>query len=548
MDDNQNDTHKKIIDKIDKLYDNLSFMDKYGGSVFGFVIITLCVILVHVYYKFRIQWQPIKDDWVNQRCKPHVIPFAGFINKPKDRSILEFTQENFIYCTQDILKYVTGYSVLPIQYLIDILQNVYIEIKNALQYIRVLFNRIRKDTEAAAIKIYGRILNFTIPIQQMVLAIKDTFAKIQGAVVSALFSVLGIYYTLKSALANIVNVLITWLIILIAIVAPMLVFPPTAVFAIPILSVALSVAIPLGIMVSFFTNVLHIYPENPIPDIPSPPSICFDGNTLLHMSDQKYKKMRLIQVGDKLYDGSMVTAKMKFDARHVNMYDLYGVKVSGSHMVKYKNFWLHVRNHPDAKQLHHYYEQCIYCINTTSKTIHVGDICFADWDDLYEKSLHKITNVLAILEKSSNKQNIHTHLDGGFVSDTMISMCDGSKKCISEIEHGDCLLGDIKVLSLVEIEGMHVEKLYTYHLAKDPKHFIVGGPNLIYKNDNNIKTSTLFSNMIDPFLQPYVERNRKEKKIYHLLTDQGFFTMDGVLFYDYNSLVEFFLYDQDKRI
>ena len=27
---------------------------------------------------------PIKADWVNQRCTPGVIPFAGLINPPKD--------------------------------------------------------------------------------------------------------------------------------------------------------------------------------------------------------------------------------------------------------------------------------------------------------------------------------------------------------------------------------------------------------------------------------------------------------------------------------
>jgi len=48
--------------------------------------------------------QPIKDDWKNQRCNPGVIPFAGFINKPDDKSAIDFTSENFVYCTLNIFK------------------------------------------------------------------------------------------------------------------------------------------------------------------------------------------------------------------------------------------------------------------------------------------------------------------------------------------------------------------------------------------------------------------------------------------------------------
>ena len=63
-----------------------------------------------------INVQPIKDDWINQRCKPSVIPFAGLINAPEGTSVTDFTKENFDYCTQNIVKGVTGNAVQPLTF------------------------------------------------------------------------------------------------------------------------------------------------------------------------------------------------------------------------------------------------------------------------------------------------------------------------------------------------------------------------------------------------------------------------------------------------
>ena len=65
--------------------------------------------------------QAIKDDWVNQRCSPAVIPFVGFINKPDNKSVAEFTEENFNYCIQNILINISGVAVQPFTYLINFL-------------------------------------------------------------------------------------------------------------------------------------------------------------------------------------------------------------------------------------------------------------------------------------------------------------------------------------------------------------------------------------------------------------------------------------------
>ena len=85
------------VNKLEDLYGNLTYFDQYGTSVIIFLLLTLIVFLVHSYCFVMINAQPIKDDWVNQRCYPSNIPFAGLINKPDDKTASQFTKENFFF-------------------------------------------------------------------------------------------------------------------------------------------------------------------------------------------------------------------------------------------------------------------------------------------------------------------------------------------------------------------------------------------------------------------------------------------------------------------
>ncbi len=123
----------KSIDMIDSLYNNLSYFDIYGGSVLIFITITCVVIIIATYCQLMINAQSIRDDWVNQRCNPKVMPFAGFINKPDNKTINEFTAENFSYCTQDILNNLTGEVVQPFQFLTNYLLTIF---QGFLDYVR----------------------------------------------------------------------------------------------------------------------------------------------------------------------------------------------------------------------------------------------------------------------------------------------------------------------------------------------------------------------------------------------------------------------------
>ena len=267
------DNIQTSANKIKYIYNNLSYYDQYGGQPFLFIIITIAVFLVYSYCAVMLNIQPIKDDWSNKRCNPKVMPFAGFINKPPGKSIAEFTQENFSYCLQNILKSITGDAVQPLTYVTNVLQNLYLKFSNEIQSIRNLLSNIRGNMGNITKEIMGRAINFVVPLQQTIVGIKDMFGKIQGVLSAALFTSLGSYYALKSLLGSIVEFVIIILTALAVLIASLWILPFTWPFAAANTTIFVAIAIPLAIIVTFLTQVMGIRTSG-IPELR-----CFDENT-----------------------------------------------------------------------------------------------------------------------------------------------------------------------------------------------------------------------------------------------------------------------------
>ena len=130
---------------IKQMYEKLTYFDQYGGSVFMFIILLVVLFVVVSYVTVMRNFQPIKDDWVNQRCKPQVMPFAGLINKPENMSIVDFTGQNFTNCMQNILIGITGNAVQPITYMTLAIREVFQAIAEVIQYIRTMLSSIRSN-------------------------------------------------------------------------------------------------------------------------------------------------------------------------------------------------------------------------------------------------------------------------------------------------------------------------------------------------------------------------------------------------------------------
>jgi hypothetical protein len=547
---NSSDTTNKGLDNLKKMYDKLSYFDQYGFSFILFIIITIIVVIVVNACIALTKVKSIKEDWANQRCNPLIMPIAGFINKPDNVSFNDFTAENFTYCTQNMLKAISGNSLQPLNYIVSSGSSFLDNAKNSVNGMRGMFAKIRTFFSTFVNEIMNRLLNSLIPIQEIIIKFKDFVVKVQGTMISGIYTSLGVYFALKSILGIVVKIIVTILIAAIAIIFAFWLFPFTWGSAIAGTALFVAISIPLALVLTFMTRVMGISTGLSIPKLKSPPKIkCFDKNTQIKLNDGTIKSISELNIGDKIINNNLITAKIVVETKGSIMYQLNGIIVSDSHIVKYGNEWLRVDEHPNAIKLEDYNEPYLYCLNTENKVIEINNIIFTDWDEIYDDELEKIKdvkikNILCNLNRSINYDidkinvnnlDIHKYLNGGFDKNTEIKLKNGNIKPIKNISIGDILENGERVYGYVEIETSNLSEKAIYNLAKN-KSFV--GCNLNICDKSLGFTSTL---ELDKKYKNLKFSDNCDLKLYHLLTDSKTFNVNGIKFYDYNSCIDLFL-------
>lgn len=462
---------------INNVYDNLSYYDLYGTSVFLFFIITIIVILAFLFTKVMLSKNEIASDWENQRCEPSNIPFAGYILKPEGKSEFEYTNENFQYCIQDVLLKISENSLKPFNFMIDSIASIFYKISESINKIREILASIRQNMKNITQNIMNRTLNILIPLQTMLVSLLDTFNKTQGILTAGLYTALGSYYTLQALLGAIMELIIKMLIALVILIVGLWVVPFTQPMAATMSAVFLAISIPLAIIAIFMKKVLHVSSAK-IPKLR-----CFDENTQFKMINKSYKAIKNLKLGDELYDNSIVTSIIKITSKNLDIYNLNDVIVSESHVVKFNDKWIQVKDHPQAKILPNYNKPYLYCINTTNKVFELNDVSYTDWDEVYGDELQFVLNL---------NQNF---IQSGFKHNSKVKMKNGSEKYISNIKIGD--------------------KLQSFN------HII----NILDDNHNEVYGIV---ELID------LETN---EKMFNLLINEKYFIIDDCLKEDYNSTI-----------
>lgn len=470
----------KTLNFINQTYDNLTYFDLYGNSVIIFIFMTLFVFMIFSYCKIMEKKQDIADDWINQRCKPQNMLFAGFITHPEGTTPIKYTSDNFQFCVQNILTNITGFALQPFQYMISSLTQVFNEISNSIQQSRELINKVRNSFKEFSQDVLSRILNVMIPIQKIFISLIDTFQKIQGIMTAGLYTMLGSYYALQSLMGAILELIIKMLVTLVVVIVGLWILPLTWPAAASMTAVFLAIAIPLSIIIYFMTEVLHIK-SSAIPKLR-----CFDELTLIPLQSGEKIFIKDINVGDILLNGSYVTAKIKVTSKSLKMYKLKDIIISGSHLVKYMNQWIRIKHHPEAVPIK-YKKDYLYCLNTSNKIIELDDIIFSDWDEIIDNKFNNI--------KIKNLENIHEYLDDGFEDNILIKLLQNEKP-INEIQIGDILENGAVVYGVVEIEARKLRKFKNKNYPNKLYHLLT--------TDGTLKIKSLdvkdYNNIIDKFI------------------------------------------------
>ena len=529
------DTSNKLYENINSLYEKSGYLQRYGTDILIVVIILVICFIGLSYFSFMNRIKPIKANWIQERCNPQVIPFAGLIQKKEGQTVLEATAQNFQECSQTTLQNISSYALAPIYYLVNVINETFKELSGGINSARGMFDKVRDSVKNVGQDVYNRSLNIIIPFQEYFIAIKSALGKVSGIATASIYTLFGSYLALKAMIGAIIEVVIIIMIALAAIIVILWILPFTWPVAASMSAVFLAILIPLIILTVTLQDVFKGSVNGQIPGMPA----CFDQNTIIEFEDNTSIPISQLQkqdIGKNIKGGHKLTAILKIATQNNKMYKLNDIIVSGTHKVLYNNKFIKVEEHPDKILISDYNKPFIYCLNTDTGKIIINNVIFLDYDELLDDDIQilKEHSLWLNLNKQSklNKKDIYKYFDCGFDIGTLVEMNEGGSKFISECKVGDILRGNIKVLGKVILDS-NLDDIFLYNDS------FLGGGNIIKIESRSLDFSNILSkdNHKIKFTRASTQTKIKPIKahLYNLLTDKGIIPINDEYFGDYNS-------------
>ena len=314
----------------------------------GAVLIGPLLILGVIGYTYvQANLENLREEWTTYRCNPIYMPFAGGIQPDVT------TLQNFEYCTAMMSQRILAIMMEPVQMLFNVFAGVLSAVTNDIGYLRNFASGLLSFIISFAVDAMSKIQTTFGVLISLLARVRDLMSRIMGSAgYTAVIMITAVNF-IKSLWGALISLIQTIVVILFAIsIVLAFVFP-----------VLLAFAIPLGAAVGI--------------------SFCFHPDTLIYSNGQLVPISK-VKVGDILRDGSEVTGVIMFLGTGVPMFIYEGVVVSGEHLVLEDGKWMYVRD--SAKSVEYYgpNPEFIYCLNTSTHRIPIGNTIFADYEEIEE--------------------------------------------------------------------------------------------------------------------------------------------------------------------
>ena len=235
-----------IIERLNYLYGDNTFSGRYGIDIIKVCIVIFIFMSAVTYFQIQNKLMDVKRDWPEYRCRPDVMPFAGWINAPDGVSPMEYTKQNFVECSANSTKGVFDSRISMIYMIFKVTMGIFKNILEVIEKFRILFNRMRDSLKNIFLTVFYRIQNILIPIQNMLIKMVDFFQKIKGILATFLLTFVGVLWSFYSLIGSIYELVIIILIIMIIVIIVLWYIPFVGwVLAIAAIAVFLTIAIPL---------------------------------------------------------------------------------------------------------------------------------------------------------------------------------------------------------------------------------------------------------------------------------------------------------------
>lgn len=328
---------------------------------------------------------------------------------------------NFTKCTMKGFHDYAGFIMDPIMAEFSVINDTVSTIGDAMNSFRSMFSSVRGGMLGVVGSVFGKMHNVMSQTQYIVIRMRTILARVVGV----MYSFVYIFYSGMQTGQSVVNG-------------------------------------PVGRTMSF---------------------LCFDEDVKIQ-TFEGLKFMKDVKIGDRLTNNlAIVTSIYKLDGRGIQMYDLGGILVTGSHKVRHKGKFIRVDKHPQAKKVKKESTNLV-CLNTTSHRISLKNYEFLDFIETNDSTYldFKHSYIEALYNGYGTKKFYGEKT--GVLGDTMIDLQGDSFSRMTDLTIGDVLRnGDI-------VKGICVHKLDTNYYS------VVNGvtmsPNTwVYKNNSIYKAGDI---------------------------------------------------------
>jgi hypothetical protein len=242
---------------IYELYKDSSYLDINSPFIILFFILILFLLFFISYINVIINTIPIKDDWENQRCNPSIMPFAGLINLPDDKTILEFTTENYNQCMKNVVKNVSSDKLEPFYNILSKTTDLFNSLIDIFNAFRQMFSFIKNQFKLFVLFVFLKISNVNISIQGLINRILNINGKYQGIFMSGAYLLDGGILLMRSTTGVVLNGIVSIIIglgLLVLLLFSVMVFP----LALAVLVTYLVFSILFILVTNNLSNILQV--------------------------------------------------------------------------------------------------------------------------------------------------------------------------------------------------------------------------------------------------------------------------------------------------
>lgn len=166
--------------QLKNIYTKQTYTQKYGGYMWISLLIITVFITIIGYLMSGAKTNTLKKNWSENRCNPGVMPFAGVINNTTGKSAMEYTEDNFTYCVENIISSIADVFLAPLLFALSALNKIFSDLPGIFSELFKLLQDLMNFLKSLMDMMMVIIENVIVAIERLVGDIRDIIGKLSA--------------------------------------------------------------------------------------------------------------------------------------------------------------------------------------------------------------------------------------------------------------------------------------------------------------------------------------------------------------------------------